>query len=253
MTDKLSPDTTVYVILVEPLGGGAGDVAPGITRRCPTCSTSLVKLFALLNASVVVPKRFPITDRLSPDTTVYVVLVEPLGDGAGDVAPGITRRCPTCSTSLVKLFALLNASVVVPKRFAITDRLSPDTTVYVVLVEPLGGGADDVVPGITRRCPTCSTSLVKLFAFLSATVVVPKRFAMTDKLSPDTTVYVVLVEPLGGGAGDVVPGITRRWPTCNTSLVKLFALLNASVVVPKRFAITDKLSPDTTVYMESII
>ena len=126
---------------------------------------------------------------------------------------------PICSALGFTLgLARLSASTVVPNRCAKVKKVSPDCTLYAVVLggQGPGPGAGPVPLGIQILCPICSAlGLTFGFACRIASTVVPNRCAKLKNVSPDLTLYA---EVLGGqtpgagpGAGPV--GMQICWPT----------------------------------------
>lgn len=79
--------------------------------------------------------------------------------------------------------------------------------------------------------------LVKLFTFFRFWTLILYLSAILYKLSPDFTVYVVVV---------LVSGIISSWPIISVLFVRPLAFFNSSIVVLYFWATEYRLSPDFT-------
>ncbi len=83
---------------------------------------------------------------------------------------------------------------VVPYFFAILDRLSPLTTLYVEVADVDTLDEPELLellePFTFRTCPIRRRSDFKPFSFFSSLIVMPYFFEIFQRLSPLTTLYV---------------------------------------------------------------
>ena len=200
--------------------------SPGIFKVWPILKVLLVKLLSFFISSTVVLYLLAIAYNVSPDFTVYVLVVVL-------VCEGIFKTWPILRVLLVKLFNDFILSTVVLYLFAIPYRVSPLFTVYVfVLVSSFSVGTFNI-------CPTANESVVKLLIDFKLSTVVPYFWAIAYNVSPDFTIYSPVVTSVS------LEGIYKFWPTLSKLLVKLFACFNSSTEIPNFLDILHRLSPDT--------
>ena len=142
MADRLSPGWTVTT--TGPVGV-TGRVAPGTSSSWPTCTVSgSTMLLAWISAERVTPYSAAMPDRLSPRCTTTTMVGRVVGVAPG---PGMTSRWPMKSRSASTMpLADMSADTLVPCSAAISERLSPASTVTTT-----SAGAGDAV---ASRVPT---------------------------------------------------------------------------------------------------
>jgi hypothetical protein len=157
-------------------------------------------------------------------------------------------------------FRSIRFLVVVPKRAAIPLRVSPATTLYVVLGAEAEAGAAGAtaleVPEMVRIWPIrIEFALTIEFRLIKFLVVVPNLAAMPLRVSPATTVYLLVPLAFGsaevagaGSTGADAPAIVNTWPTLRRlASVIPFSDIRFLVVVPNLDAIPLRVSLETTV------
>ena len=195
-------------------------------------------------------------ERLSPLRTTCSLPLAALtllrGVAAEEGRPGMARRVPAATMlGLAIRFSWMRRSVLVPKRSAISERVSPLLMVYGAVGRGRGAAALALLraPGSTSFWPSATTlGLLMPLACISRVRLTPWRSAISESVSPCCTVTRP-VEPPAPCAPALLraPGSTSFWPAATTlGLLMPLACISRVRLTPWRSAISERVSPGFT-------